>query len=52
MTIDSSSSKNGDDENKIPALHIRGYQFKGVNWLFWNWCNRCSCILADDMGLG
>ena len=35
----SSSSKNGDDDNEIPALHLRGYQLEGVNWLLWNWCN-------------
>ena len=29
----SSSSKNGDDGNEIPALQLRGYQLKGVNWL-------------------
>ena len=36
------SSNNDDDDNEIPALHICGYQLKGVNWLLWNWWNRCS----------
>ena len=31
------SSNNGDDDNKIPALQLCGYQIEGVNWLLWNW---------------
>ena len=38
----SSSSKNGDNDNEIPALQLRGYQLEGVNWLLWNWYNRRS----------
>ena len=45
----SSSLNNGDDDNEIPALQLRGYQLEGLTWLLWN-CR--SCILADEMGLG
>uniref|UniRef100_A0A8C9TM66 Chromodomain helicase DNA binding protein 8 n=1 Tax=Scleropages formosus TaxID=113540 RepID=A0A8C9TM66_SCLFO len=33
---------------------LREYQLEGVNWLLFNWYNRCvpNCILADEMGLG
>ena len=48
---DSSSFNNGYDDNEIPALQLRGYQLKGVNWMLWNWRNRCYCILKDEMGL-
>ena len=27
------SSKNGENDDEIPVLYIRGYQIKGVNWL-------------------
>ena len=46
------SSNNGDNDIEIHALHLSGYKLKEVNWLLWNWWNRCSCILSDDMGLG
>ena len=52
VTVDSSSLKNDDNDDEIPALQLRGYQTEGVNCLLWNWCNGRSCILADDMGLG
>ena len=37
VASNSSSSKNGDNDNKIPALQLCGYQLEGVNWLPWNW---------------
>lgn len=48
----------GEDDEVIgdtdagPALKFRPYQLEGVNWLLWNWYNRRSCILADEMGWG
>ncbi|KAJ9050395.1 hypothetical protein DSO57_1014835 [Entomophthora muscae] len=28
------------------------YQLNGLNWLYYQWCNRKPAILADEMGLG
>ena len=44
----------GDSEPPSDAveesvLKLRSYQLEGVNWLLWNWYNRRSCILADEM---
>ena len=47
-----SSLNNGDNDNEIPALQLRGHQLEGVKGLLCNWWNRRSCILADEMGLG
>ena len=52
VTAASSSLKNGDDYNEIPALQLRDYHIEGVNCLLWNWWNRCSCIFSDEMSLG
>ncbi len=41
--------KNGDDEESPSPLRLRNYQLEGVNWLLWNWWNRRSCILADEV---
>ncbi len=41
--------KNGDDEDNPSPLRLRNYQLEGVNWLLWNWWNRRSCILADEV---
>lgn len=38
-----------NDEDEAVALKLRAYQLEGVNWLLWNWWNRRSCILADEM---
>jgi SNF2 family DNA or RNA helicase len=35
-----------------PGFRLRSYQLEGVNWLLFNWWNRRSCIIADEMGLG
>jgi chromodomain-helicase-DNA-binding protein 7 len=32
-----------------PGFTLRSYQLEGVNWLLFNWWNRRSCILADEM---
>ncbi len=37
--------KNDDGD----GLKLRTYQLEGVNWLLWNWWNKRSCILADEM---
>lgn len=37
------------DEDEAAALRLRSYQLEGVNWLLWNWWNKRSCILADEM---
>lgn len=39
-----------DDEgpNNI-GFKLRSYQLEGVNWLLFNWWNRRSCILADEV---
>jgi len=34
------------------GFRLRGYQLEGVNWLLFNWWNRRSCILADEMVSG
>ncbi len=39
---------NGVTETTI-GLQLRTYQLEGVNWLLWNWWNKRSCILADEM---
>lgn len=35
-----------------PGFRLRSYQLEGVNWLLFNWWNRRSCILADEMVSG
>ncbi|KAI0229757.1 hypothetical protein L0F63_003353 [Massospora cicadina] len=41
---------------KQPAFITGGtlypYQLNGLNWLYYQWCNRNPAILADEMGLG
>ena len=41
--------KEDDDDEAAPGFKLRGYQLEGVNWLLFNWWNRRSCILADEM---
>jgi hypothetical protein len=38
-----------DDIEAKPGFQLRGYQLEGVNWLLFNWWNRRSCILADEV---
>lgn len=41
---------------KQPSCVVGGtlmdFQMQGLNWLYYQWYNGQSCILADDMGLG
>ena len=46
--IDASVSPKPDEDESI-GLKLRSYQLEGVNWLLWNWWNKRSCILADEM---
>ena len=46
----STTSVNDDDEDEAsPGFKLRNYQQEGVNWLLFNWWNKRSCILADEM---
>jgi len=47
-TLDGASIKMREDE-ETDGLKLRAYQLEGVNWLLWNWWNKRSCILADEM---
>ena len=47
-----SNVKSSEDDDGTDGLRLRGYQLEGVNWLIWNWWNKRSCILADEMGSG
>lgn len=40
-----------DDEEGAAnnGFRLRSYQLEGVNWLLFNWWNRRSCILADEV---
>lgn len=39
-----------DDEGDTKTgFKLRIYQLEGVNWLLFNWWNRRSCILADEV---
>lgn len=40
-----------DDGSSSPGFKLRSYQLEGVNWLLFNWWNRRSCILADEVSL-
>ena len=31
------------------GMRLRQYQLEGVNWLLFQWHQRRSCILADEM---
>ena len=44
-----SNSKVNQDTDSMSGLQLRSYQLEGVNWLIWNWWNKRSCILADEM---
>jgi len=42
---------NSADEDVVETgLKLRSYQLEGVNWLLFNWWNRRSPILGDEMG--
>ena len=38
-----------DEKEASKAFKLRAYQLEGVNWLLFNWFNKRSCILADEM---
>lgn len=38
-------------ETEKAGFQLRSYQLEGVNWLLFNWWNKRSCILADEVGL-
>ena len=39
-----------EEENEgKQGFQLRKYQLEGVNWLLFNWWNRRSCILADEV---
>lgn len=42
-------SKDEQDEKPGTGFLLRSYQLEGVNWLLFNWWNKRSCILADEM---
>lgn len=42
-------SKDEQDEKSGTGFLLRSYQLEGVNWLLFNWWNKRSCILADEM---
>lgn len=42
-------SKDDQDEKPGSGFLLRSYQLEGVNWLLFNWWNKRSCILADEM---
>ncbi len=42
-------TNNTDISQSSEGLKLRSYQLEGVNWLIWNWWNKRSCILADEM---
>lgn len=49
---DGTSSKLKDEEEEkdtSEGFKLRAYQLEGVNWLLFNWFNKRSCILADEM---
>jgi hypothetical protein len=47
---DGSAQEDLDEENDAaPGFKLRSYQLEGVNWLLFNWWNKRSCILADEM---
>jgi hypothetical protein len=41
--------RDDEDESSNQGFQLRSYQLEGVNWLLFNWWNRRSCILADEM---
>jgi len=49
---DTGQAKEEEEEgNGNAGLQLRSYQLEGVNWLLFNWWNRRSCILADEVRL-
>ena len=46
---DVGQAKEEDDGSTNAGFKLRSYQLEGVNWLLFNWWNRRSCILADEV---
>lgn len=46
---DMGQTKDDDDSPSHKGFQMRSYQLEGVNWLLFNWWNRRSCILADEV---
>ncbi len=48
---DMGQSKEEDEGPNSSGFKLRSYQLEGVNWLLFNWWNRRSCILADEVSV-
>lgn len=48
---DSTEIKEEEETETKPGFKLRAYQLEGVNWLLFNWWNKRSCILADEVGV-
>jgi hypothetical protein len=46
---DMGQAKEDDEGGSNSGFSLRSYQLEGVNWLLFNWWNRRSCILADEV---
>lgn len=46
---DMGQAKEDDEGGSTSGFRLRSYQLEGVNWLLFNWWNRRSCILADEV---
>jgi hypothetical protein len=46
---DMGQAKEDDEISTTTGFKLRSYQLEGVNWLLFNWWNRRSCILADEV---
>jgi hypothetical protein len=49
QSVDGRDVPNEEEEVTNPGFRLRNYQLEGVNWLLFNWWNRRSCILADEV---
>lgn len=49
MKLDENGKDEEDGKDESKGFQLRGYQLEGVNWLLFNWFNKRSCILADEM---
>jgi len=47
--FDATLKEDDDGKEEGKGFKLRGYQLEGVNWLLFNWFNKRSCILADEM---
>jgi len=49
VVADMGQTTDDDDSPTNTGFKLRSYQLEGVNWLLFNWWNRRSCILADEV---